>query len=132
MDNRFFSALLQILQNKDSIHISELDTGISARQLRRFFDYYIGDNPKTFSNIVRFQLLPNHPSQQPLFQKPFTQQGVYLTIEVENVDEYYHKLKEQGVPISIDLREEPWGDRHFAIIDPNGIGIDIVTYSAPE
>ena len=77
-------------------------------------------------------LLPNHPSQQPIFQKPFTQQGVYLTIEVENVDEYYHQLKEQGVPIAIDLREEPWGDRHFAIVDPNGIGIDIVTYSAPE
>jgi len=77
-------------------------------------------------------LLPNHPSQQPLFQKPFTQQGVYLTIEVENVDDYYYKLKEQGVPIAIDLREETWGDRHFAIIDPNGIGIDIVTYSAPE
>ena len=77
-------------------------------------------------------LLPNHPSQQPLFQKSFTQQGVYLTIEVENVDEYYLKLKEQGVPIAIELREEPWGDRHFAIIDPNGIGIDIVTYSAPE
>ena len=77
-------------------------------------------------------LLPNHPSQQPLFQKPFTQQGVYLTIEVENVDDYYYKLKEQGVPIAIDLREEPWGDRHFAIIDPNDIGIDIVTYSAPE
>ena len=77
-------------------------------------------------------LLPNHPSQQPLFQKPFTQQGVYLTIEVENVDDYYHKLKKLGVPIAIALREEPWGDRHFAIIDPNGIGIDIVTYSAPE
>ena len=77
-------------------------------------------------------LLPNHPSQQPLFQKPFTQQGVYLTIEVENVDDYYRSLKQQGVPIAIDLREEPWGDRHFAIIDPNGIGIDIVTYSAPE
>ena len=77
-------------------------------------------------------LLPNHPSQQPLFQKLFTQQGVYLTIEVENVDDYYRSLKEQGVPIAIDLREEPWGDRHFAIIAPNGIGIDIVTYSAPE
>ena len=77
-------------------------------------------------------LLPNHPSQQPIFQKPFTQQGVYLTIEVENIDDYYRSLKEQGVPIAIDLREEPWGDRHFAIIDPNGIGIDIVTYSAPE
>ncbi|WP_454977156.1 AraC family transcriptional regulator [Capnocytophaga leadbetteri] len=55
IDNRFFSALSQILQSKGTIHISELNTGISPRQLRRLFDYYIGDNPKTFSNIVRFQ-----------------------------------------------------------------------------
>lgn len=32
----------------------------------------------------------------------------------------------------IGIRDEPWGDRHFAIKDPNGIGIDIVTYTAPE
>jgi hypothetical protein len=25
-----------------------------------------------------------------------------------------------------------WGDRHFAIEDPNGIGIDIVHYQAPD
>jgi len=55
MDNRFFSALFQILESKGTIHISQLDTGISPRQLRRLFDYYIGDSPKTFSNIVRFQ-----------------------------------------------------------------------------
>ena len=74
-------------------------------------------------------LLPNHPSQQPLFQKAFSGAGMYLTFEVENVDEVYNEFKEKGVKISIDIRDEPWGDRHFAIIDPNGIGIDIVTYS---
>ncbi len=77
-------------------------------------------------------LLPNHPSQQPLFHKPFTGQGMYLTIEVEDVDRLYQKLKQQGVPIKIELRTEPWGDRHFAIEDPNGIGIDVVKYSAPQ
>jgi|SRR5690554_1969641 len=76
-------------------------------------------------------LLPDHPSQQPLFHKPFNGQGVYLTIEVDNVDKVYEELKGKGVEIIIDLRDEPWGDRHFAIQDPNGIGIDIVTYSAP-
>ena len=94
-------------------------------------DFYLLLHTPNHKAEISF-LLPNHPSQQPIFQKPFTQQGVYLTIEVENVDEYYYKLKEQGVPIAIDLREEPWGDRHFAIIDPNGIGIDIVPYSAPK
>lgn len=77
-------------------------------------------------------LLPNHPSQQALFQKPFSGQGMYLTIEVEDVDKVYIDLKNKGVEINIDIRDEPWGDRHFAIQDPNGIGIDIVTYSPQE
>ena len=74
-------------------------------------------------------LLPNHPSQQALFHKPFQGQGMYITIEVEDVDKLYSELKQKSVDIKIDIRNEPWGDRHFAITDPNGIGIDIVKYS---
>ena len=74
-------------------------------------------------------LKPNHPSQKPIFQPEFKGKGVYLTIEVAEVDKEYTRLKKQGVNIEIDLRDEPWGDRHFAIVDPNGIGIDIVTYN---
>jgi len=77
-------------------------------------------------------LLPDHPSQAPVFRPAFGGQGVYLTIEVEKVDEYYHALKAKGLPIAVELRDEPWGDRHFAIVDPNGIGIDLVTYSTPS
>lgn len=73
-------------------------------------------------------LLPDHPSQQPLFHRAFQGQGMYLTIEVENVDKLYKELKNKGLQIEIDLRDEPWGDRHFAISDPNGIGIDLVRY----
>jgi uncharacterized glyoxalase superfamily protein PhnB len=54
---------------------------------------------------------------------------MYLTIEVDDVDMIYSSLKKKGVTINIDIRNEPWGDRHFAIEDPNGIGIDIVKYS---
>lgn len=77
-------------------------------------------------------LLPEHPSQQPLFHKPFTGQGMFLTIEVDNVDKLYKDLKKKGAEIKIELRDEPWGDRHFAIVDPNGIGIDLVTYAPAE
>jgi catechol 2,3-dioxygenase-like lactoylglutathione lyase family enzyme len=76
-------------------------------------------------------LLPNHPSQQSLFHKPFQGQGIYLTIETDDVDNVYNELKQKGVNINIDIRNEPWGDRHFAIQDPNGIGIDFVKYSPP-
>jgi len=77
-------------------------------------------------------LLPNHPTQQPFFHKPFNGQGVYLTIEVDDVEAIYDDLKNKGVEIRVDLRDEPWGDRHFAIEDPNGIGIDIVKFSPPQ
>lgn len=77
-------------------------------------------------------LLPNHPSQQPFFHKPFQGQGMYLTIEVDDVDKIYRDIKKKSIEIKIDIRDEPWGDRHFAIQDPNGIGIDIVEYSPPQ
>ena len=77
-------------------------------------------------------LLPNHPSQQPIFQKKFNGQGMYLTIEVDDVDKIYAEIKKKKVDIKIDIRNEEWGDRHFAIQDPNGIGIDIVKYSPKE
>ena len=77
-------------------------------------------------------LLPEHESQQALFKKPFQGQGMYLTIEVEEVDKLYLELKQKGVEIKIPIRNESWGDRHFAIQDPNGIGIDIVKYSPQQ
>lgn len=77
-------------------------------------------------------LLPNHPSQQAMFQQGFKGQGVYLTIEVDDVDKLYQTIKSKGVTIALELKDEPWGDRHFSIIDPNGIGIDLVKYTAPE
>ena len=76
-------------------------------------------------------LLPNHESQQPLFKPAFVGKGAYLTIEVAKVDEVYEKIKKMKIPVVIPMRDEPWGDRHFAIIDPNGIGIDIVTHTPP-
>ncbi len=77
-------------------------------------------------------LLPNHPSQQTLFHQPFAGKGMYLTIEVADVDEIYQEIKKKNMEIKIDMRDEPWGDRHFAIEDPNGVGIDIVTYAPQE
>lgn len=76
-------------------------------------------------------LLPGHPSQQPLFHPSFKGEGMYLTIEVDEVDHLYEAIKKKGVEIKIELRNEPWGDRHFAIQDPNGIAIDIVKYAPP-
>ncbi|MCC5906821.1 MAG: VOC family protein [Balneolaceae bacterium] len=74
-------------------------------------------------------LLPGHPSQDTVFHQQFDGMGVYLTLEIDDVDSMYNDLKSKGVEIKVELRDEPWGDRHFAIVDPNGVMIDIVQYN---
>ncbi|WP_236978860.1 AraC family transcriptional regulator [Membranihabitans maritimus] len=59
-DPRLFHSLEIILQNKGQVGIEkDLETGLSTRQLRRLFKFYIGDSPKTFSKVVRFQSFLN-------------------------------------------------------------------------
>ncbi len=77
-------------------------------------------------------LQAGHPSQQPVYQAAFAGKGVYLTIEVNDVDGEYKRIRSLDIPIEIAIRDEDWGDRHFSILDPNGVGIDIVRYTAPE
>lgn len=91
-------------------------------------EFYLLLHTPNKSSEISF-LLPNHPSQQSLFHQPFNGNGIYLTIEVDDIDSLYQALKEKGVEIKIAIRNEPWGDRHFAIQDPNGVGIDLVKYS---
>jgi len=79
-DNRLDNAIHIILQKKGMVNIeTELDTGISPRQLRRLFEFYIGDSAKTFSKVVRFQnILHAKPSVQSLRQnKLFFDNGYY-------------------------------------------------------
>lgn len=79
-DGRLYEAISIILKNYGVVDIaSDLHTGISPRQLRRLFEYYIGDTPKTFSKVVRFQnILRAKPSVQSLRQnKLFFNAGYY-------------------------------------------------------
>ena len=76
-------------------------------------------------------LMANHPTQQPIYHAPYPGYGIYLTIEVDDVDGIYKRIKNAGIELAIDMRDEPWGDRHFSILDPNGVAIDIVKYSPP-
>lgn len=63
-DSRLYDAIHQILKSSGSLKLkTDLNTGISPRQLRRLFNFYIGDSAKTFSKVVRFQnILRTEPS----------------------------------------------------------------------
>lgn len=128
-----------------NVHAMKLNAGIITPKLKESRDFYtrVLNFGVTFENDfyllmhtpghqaeVAF-LLPDHASQQPLFQPVFAGKGIFFTIEVTDVDAEYTRIKALGVPIAVALRDEPWGDRHFAIVDPNGVGIDLVKYTQP-
>lgn len=77
-------------------------------------------------------LLPEQPGQAPIFRKAFRGEGVWVTIEVPDVDAEYARMRALGVPIEVEIRDEPWGERHFSLKDPNGVGVDIVTYTPAQ
>jgi catechol 2,3-dioxygenase-like lactoylglutathione lyase family enzyme len=57
--------------------------------------------------------------------------GILINLEVADVDLEYWRLKGEGLPILLDLRDEDFGQRHFITADPNGVLIDIITPIAP-
>ncbi|WP_206614365.1 helix-turn-helix domain-containing protein [Chitinophaga barathri] len=79
VDTRFFDAMDRILQSKGTLQAEQLAEGISVRQLRRLFDQYVGESPKTFSKVVRFQqILQAKPSVESLRRnKIFYDAGYY-------------------------------------------------------
>ncbi|AFH47822.1 AraC family transcriptional regulator [Ignavibacterium album JCM 16511] len=79
-DSRLYNAIEKILKEFGVVNIEQdLNTGISQRQLRRLFEFYIGDTAKTFAKLVRFQnILRAKPSSQSLRQnKLFFDVGYY-------------------------------------------------------
>ena len=47
-------------------------------------------------------------------------EGMYLYVEVDDVDATYQELTAKGLMPSSEPKDWPWGNREFVIKDPNG------------
>ncbi len=80
IDGRLLLAIDQIIQRKGHLSVeTDLSIGLSPRQLRRLFQFYVGQSPKNFCKVVRFQcLLSDYPTIQSLkTSKSFFDYGYY-------------------------------------------------------
>lgn len=59
-------------------------------------------------------------------------QGLLLNFEVEDVDAEFKAAKSAGLPIVLEFRDEPFGQRHFITRDPNGVLIDVIKPIPPS
>lgn len=57
--------------------------------------------------------------------------GVIVAFVVDDIDVELTRLREEGVAITLALREEEWGERLFQITDPNGVVVQLVQWVAP-
>ncbi|MGW7345973.1 VOC family protein [Streptomyces sp. NPDC054854] len=57
--------------------------------------------------------------------------GLILALTVADLDVEERRLREAGAPITMPLREEPWGERLFQLTDPNGIVVQLVEWVTP-
>ena len=87
-------------------------------------DWYVLLESKNQSLQIAF-VMPNHESQPPIFQSKFDGNGIFYTIEVDDADKEFERFQALDIEIVLPIRNESWGERHFAFKDPNGISINI-------
>ena len=47
-------------------------------------------------------------------------EGIFIYLSVDDVDEYYKFIIEQGIKPACEPQNTPWGNREFMILDPDG------------
>ena len=77
------------------------------------------------SSTLQF-MSPQQPEQQ-----LSSGSGLMYNFLVENVDQEYQKLTDSGLTVIVPIEDHPWGDRGFAIQDPNGISLYIHSEREP-
>ncbi|MFD6231788.1 VOC family protein [Streptomyces sp. NPDC060232] len=58
--------------------------------------------------------------------------GLIVALTVSGLAAEEARLRAAGAPITMPLREEPWGERLFQITDPNGVVVQLVEWAAPD
>jgi uncharacterized glyoxalase superfamily protein PhnB len=58
--------------------------------------------------------------------------GLMYNFLVDDVDAEYKRLTDAGLCVVVPLEDHPWGDKGFAIQDPNGISLYIYSEREPN
>jgi uncharacterized glyoxalase superfamily protein PhnB len=50
-----------------------------------------------------------------------TPQGVFMCLQVWNIDDLFNELKSKGVHFEQKITDQSWGHRSFSAREPNGL-----------
>lgn len=71
-----------------------------------------------------------HPTVPEGFRYPA--RGVLVNVEVDDVDGEWERLVVRGgLDVALPLRSETFGQRHFIVVSPGGVLVDVITQISP-
>lgn len=73
---------------------------------------------------------PDHPSSPP-GPEVFGGTGMCFELQVEDAAAAHAEAQAAGTPITLSLRDEPFGQRRFGFHDPAGLWVDVVEQIDP-
>lgn len=108
---------------RDGLQLSILDSWDEGPEAR-------GTVFQASSGIIELMEHPATKGDEWVIFSPELPKGVGLALEVENVDELYQHVRQEGLPLRTGLNNFNWGQRGFAVFDPNGLVIFVYSIIA--
>ena len=94
-------------------------------------DWYVYLRSLT-NEVVNLGILDCRHDRIPESQRGRQATGLLINIEVPNVDHVHAAIMAAGLLVIQDLRDEPFGQRHFIMEDPAGVMVDVITPIPPS
>jgi catechol 2,3-dioxygenase-like lactoylglutathione lyase family enzyme len=93
-------------------------------------DWYVqlhGATPAVQLAFIR----PGHETVPAGFREAHAH-GVLVSIEVADARALAQRFVDRGVPLVVPLKDEPFGQRHFMVVDPSGLLVDVIEPIEPD
>lgn len=121
-----------------TLSLTVADVDASRDFFRTYLGYEVAMAQDGFASLTRedaavdIVLLRKGTDVLPAEQREREAGGLIVALTVSGLAAEEARLRAAGAPITMPLREEPWGERLFQMTDPNGVVVQLVEWAVPE
>lgn len=123
--------------SSSAVSLNVDDVSAASEFLTRHFGFQVDMAADGFASLTREDVgmnvvflrrgLPTLPADQ----RDDHARGLILAFVVDDLEGELARLTAEGVPITMPLTVEEWGERAFQVRDPNGIIVQLVDWNGP-
>lgn len=117
-----------------TLSLTVADVDASRNFLTSYLGYRVAMAHDGFASLTRgdaaagIVLLRKGTEVLPVEQRDQQATGLILALTVTDIEAEEARLRAAGAPITMPLRDEPWGERLFQLTDPNGVVFQLVEW----